>query len=308
MRKRGTSTAIVVGYREALLDPEIADEPARTDRTDRDADTGDPPAEHPLASGGMLAAVTSAPDEHATQSLLDSALSPLSVDASREEMPSGGAIDPAAVGGSASAPPASAERRPSFIGGDESDIVPVIPNTVVEFQDASTDFDDEDASSATVDALMAACSVMVDRVNTIRKAQDGTQIVSGLITLISDLDSRYASDWGVVHRNGLEHVLIEVRQSIPEADSFILESLENGRGGLSANTFLQDLRTIAPADRSRMITHYAIFLVHLVKCVLRQYLSALQGNPTRQRDVSRRLDYLVDGVRDALLMRINGIS
>ena len=206
----------------------------------------------------------------------------------------------------------SGDRYPTapdrtLIGGEEADLVAVIPNTEMDALEQHDHLDEEGIDVATVDALMAACTLMVTRVNVIRRAQDGTQIISGLISLVSDLDTQYASDWGVLRRNGLEDVLTEVRHAIAEGDRFILESLENGRGGLTAEVFLRDLRTIAPSDRPRMITNYAMFLVFVTKCVLRQYLRPLEHDPARLRDVTRRLDYLVDGVRDTLLGRVNGI-
>jgi len=201
-------------------------------------------------------------------------------------------------------PPAS---HRTLIGGEEADLVAVIPNTEMDMLEQHDHLDEEGIDVATVDALMAACRMMVTRVNVIRRAQDGTQIISGLISLVTDLDAQYASDWGILRRNGLEDVLTEVRHAIAEGDRFILESLETRRGGLTAEVFLRDLRTIAPADRPRMITNYAMFLIFVTKCVLRQYLRPLEHDPARLRDVTRRLDYLVDGVRDTLLARVNGI-
>ena len=204
------------------------------------------------------------------------------------------------------------ERHPptahrTLIGGEEADLVAVIPNTEMDALEQHDHLDEEGIDVATVEALMAACRMMVTRVNVIRRVQDGTQIISGLISLVADLDAQYASDWGVLRRNGLEDVLTEVRHAIAEGDRFILESLENRRGGLTAEVFLRDLRTIAPADRPRMITNYAMFLIFVIKCVLRQYLRPLEHDPARLRDVTRRLDYLVDGVRDTLLARVNGL-
>jgi hypothetical protein len=202
------------------------------------------------------------------------------------------------------------DRRPAesktLIGGKEADLVPVIPDTEVDLPD-ETDLDEESVAAATVEALQGACRVMVDRVNALRRMQDGTQIVAGLIALVGELDVRYARDWGIVRRNGLEEVLIDVRESVVEGDRFILESLENGRGGLTADRFLRDLRTIAPADRPRMVAAYAMFLIFVLKCVLRQYLRPLEQDQDRMRDVGRRLEYLIDGIRDSLLARINGM-
>lgn len=202
-----------------------------------------------------------------------------------------------------------ADRRAgvTLIGGEEEDIVPVIPDTTIEFSASGSAFDEEAAMQAAIDALMAACGLMVARVKAIRSLHDGTQIVAALIDLAGELDARYAEDWGVVRRNGLELVLNEVRDTIPEGDQFILESLEDGQGGLTAEHFLRDLRTIAVADRPRMVANYADFLVFVLQCVLRQYLSVLQDDPARLHDVTARLDYLIDGIRDTVLARINGI-
>ncbi|HWE60617.1 MAG TPA: hypothetical protein VHB98_02805, partial [Chloroflexota bacterium] len=185
--------------------------------------------------------------------------------------------------------------------------VPIIPDTVADLPAASAEIDDETAAQGAVDALMAACKVMVARVKALRTLKDGTQIVSGLIDLIRDLDERYAHDWGVVRRNGLAPVLDEVRDRIPEGDRFILESLEDERGGLTAEVFLRDLRTIAAPDRPRMVSNYAGFLLFVLQCILRQYLVPLQHDPARLRDVSQRLEYLVEGVRETLLARISGL-
>lgn len=205
--------------------------------------------------------------------------------------------------------PAAPERRASalLIGGDEEDIVPVIPDTTVEFQAAGSEFDEEATMQAAIDALMSACTLTVSHVKALRALQDGTQVVAGLIALAGDLDARYAADWGVVRRNGLEPVLDQVRDSLPEADQFILESLEDGQGGLTAENFLRDLRTIAAADRPRMVANYVGFLCFLLHCILRQYLSPLQQDPARLRDVTARLDYLIDGIRDTLLARVRGV-
>jgi hypothetical protein len=195
-----------------------------------------------------------------------------------------------------------------LIGGEEEDLVPVIPDSDLEsgVQDAAPD--DESSANATVDALMAASKLMVGRVNAIRRLPDGGQIVAGLIALAIELDTQYAQDSGIVRRNGLEDVLVEVRETAVEGDRFILESLENGRGGLTAEVFLRDLRTIAPGDRARMIANYVTFLVFVITCVLRQYLRPLAQDPAQLRDVTRRLDYLMDGVRDALLTRVSNAA
>jgi hypothetical protein len=224
-----------------------------------------------------------------------------------EAMPTGAYLAPAVDADPM--PPIGTERRAAnrLIGGEEDDLVPVIPDTAVEFNAPASEFDEDAAMEAAVDALMAACSMMVERVKLLRRLQDGTQIVAGLIALVTDLDQRYAQDWGVIRRNGLNVVLNEVRAAIPEGDLFILESLEDGQGGLTAEAFLRDLRTIAESDRPRMVSHYASFLVFVLQCVLRQYLLPLQREPARLRDMSRRLEYLIDGVRDSVLARINGI-
>lgn len=188
-----------------------------------------------------------------------------------------------------------------LIGGVEEDLVPVIPDSDLESTVQDAEPDDESVANAAVDALMSASKLMVGRVNAIRRLPEGGQIVAGLIALVGELDAQYAQDNGIVRRNGLEEVLVDVRETSVEGDRFILESLENGRGGLTAEVFLRDLRTIAPGDRSRMIANYVTFLAFVITCVLRQYLRPLAQDPAQLRDVTRRLDYLMDGVRDALL-------
>ncbi|MDB5077385.1 MAG: hypothetical protein JWO42_3564 [Chloroflexi bacterium] len=199
-------------------------------------------------------------------------------------------------------PPAPSESK-TLIGGKEVDIVPLIPDTKVEIE--SPELDDETVATATVEALKGACDLMVSHVNRIRVLQDGGQIVAAMVSLIGELDARYAEDWGVVRRDGLEAVLTQVRSTIAEGDRFILESLENGRGGLTAEAFVRDLRTVAESDRPRMVAAYTIFLVGLSRSVLRQYLQPLENDQLRLRDISRRLDYLIDGVREVLITRVN---
>ena len=259
-----------------------------------DSSDGDPPEPFPLASAAE------APYAGAYAAPLSEKLS-----LAEYRLVDDDPIPPITSVGGGDRHPTASDR--TLIGGEEADLVAVIPNTEMDALDQHDHLDEEGIDVATVDALMAACTLMVTRVNVIRRAQDGTQIISGLISLVGDLDTQYARDWGVLRRNGLEDVLTEVRHAIAEGDRFILESLENGRGGLTAEVFLRDLRTIAPADRPRMITNYAMFLIFVTKCVLRQYLRPLEHDPARLRDVTRRLDHLVDGVRDTLLARVNGI-
>jgi hypothetical protein len=204
------------------------------------------------------------------------------------------------------APPddaASTTASKTLIGGREADIVPLIPDSKAEID--SQEFDDEAVAGATVEALRAACDLMVTRVNKIVTLHDGGQIITAMIALVTELDARYAVDWGVVRRNGVQEVLDQVYGAIAEGDRFILESLENGRGGLTAEEFVRDLRTVAESDRPRIVTEYSSFLVFVIRCVLRQYLRPLDNDQMRLRDVSRRLDFLVDGVRDVLSARIN---
>jgi hypothetical protein len=203
----------------------------------------------------------------------------------------------------------TAENVPSstpsktLIGGREADIVPLIPDTRVEVE--SQELDDEAVASATVEALRGACDLMVMRVNKIQTLQDGGQIITALIALVLELDARYADDWGIVRRNGVREVLDQIYDAIAEGDRFILESLENGRGGLTSEEFVRDLRTVAESDRPRIVTEYSNFLVFVIRGVLRQYLRPLDNDQMRLRDVSRRLDFLIDGVREVLSTRIN---
>ncbi len=192
----------------------------------------------------------------------------------------------------------------TLIGGEEADIVPLIPDTKAEVE--SQDLDDEAVAGATVEALRGACDLMVSRVNKVVTLHDGGQVITAMTALVAELDARYAEDWGVVRRNGVQEVLDQVYASIAEGDRFILESLENGRGGLTAEEFVRDLRTVAESDRPRIVTAYSNFLVFVIRCVLRQYLRPLDNDQMRLRDVSRRLDYLVDGVREVLSDRIHG--
>jgi hypothetical protein len=191
----------------------------------------------------------------------------------------------------------------TLIGGKEKDIVPLIPDTRPDVE--SYEVDDETVTEAAVEALRAACDLMVSHVNRIRTTQDGSQVIVGMIVLIGELDARYADDWGIVRRNGMEELLNQVRGTITEGDRFILESLENGRGGLTADAFVRDLRTVGESDRRRMVAQYAIFLIVIMRCVLRQYLLPLESNQMQLRDLSHRLDYLIDGVREALVSHIS---
>jgi hypothetical protein len=169
----------------------------------------------------------------------------------------------------------------------------------------SPELDDETVAVATVEALKGACDLMVGHVKPICAMHDGGQIIAALVALVGELDARYAEDWGVVRRDGLEEVLAQVRGTVAEGDRFILESLENGHGGLTADAFVRDIRTVAQGDRPRMVASYAIFLVGVSRCVLRQYLKPLESDQARLRDISLRLDYLIDGVREVLITRIN---
>ncbi len=199
---------------------------------------------------------------------------------------------------------AAAFESKTLIGGREEDLVPLIPNTDADIE-TGAEPDDDAVAPAAVEALQGACALLVARTNKIRTVKDTTQMVAGLIAVINELDALYATDWGIVRRDGLAELLVEVRRSMAEGDRFILESLENGRGGLTADAFQRDLKTIAPSDRPRMIGHYVTFLTFVITCVLHQYLRPLEDEP-RTRELTYRLDYLVDGVRDVLLARVTG--
>jgi hypothetical protein len=200
-----------------------------------------------------------------------------------------------------------AERRvmPRLIGGVEADLVPVIPNTSVDYQPPDHAPDDEGSAHAAIEALTAASRVLVERVKHLRRISEPIAVVAGLIDLVNELQALYLEDCGIVRGNSLEEVLREVRATISEGDRFILESLEDGRGRLTAAVFVEDMRTIAPSDHSRLIAHYVAFLSSLTLRVLQQYLRPLEGNPARRQIVARRLEYLVNGARDALLLTTN---
>jgi hypothetical protein len=200
----------------------------------------------------------------------------------------------------ASTTPDSGKR---LIGGEEANIVALIPDTKPEAE--SQELDEETVATATVEALRGACELMVDRVNRIRALHDGAQVISAMIALVGELDAKYAEDWGVVRHNGLEELLDDARAAVPEGDRFILESLEDDRGGLTDAAFVKDLKTVAVRDQPRLIAEYALFLVFMYQRVLRQYLRPLEQEPVRQNDMSARLDYLVDGVREVLIRHIS---
>lgn len=190
----------------------------------------------------------------------------------------------------------------TLIGGKEEDLVPLIPDTEADVA-GSGDLDETGLAEAAVESLKSASELLVARVNKLR-GQESAPIISGLITLIGELDTRYAHDMGIMRRNGLEDVLLDVRGTMAEGDRFVLESLENGRGGLTADPFLRDLRTIAPGDRPRLLGHYVTFLCFMIQRVLHQYLRPLEEDETRTYEISYRLDYLIEGVRDMLLARV----
>ncbi|MGH2389285.1 MAG: hypothetical protein ACRDIE_13860 [Chloroflexota bacterium] len=199
-------------------------------------------------------------------------------------------------------PPASVEPK-TLIGGKEEDLVPLIPDTEAD-EAESTELDETGMAEAAVDSLKEACDVLVAQVKKLRTQQDAARVVAGMITLVGELDTRYARDMGVTRRNGVEEVLQDVRGTMAEGDRFVLESLENGRGGLTADSFLHDLKTIAPSDRPRLLGHYITFLAFMIKRVLHQYLRPLEEDETRTYEISYHLDYLVEGVRDVLVAKV----
>jgi hypothetical protein len=103
----------------------------------------------------------------------------------------------------------------------------------------------------------------------------------------------------------MEGLLVDVRRSVTEDDRLILESLENGRGGLTIALFERDLKTIAKADQPRILIAYATFLMFMVTRALHRYLQPLAMDGWRMREVAARLDYLLDGVRETLVARLN---
>ncbi|HVA92780.1 MAG TPA: hypothetical protein VNL71_23410 [Chloroflexota bacterium] len=191
----------------------------------------------------------------------------------------------------------------TLIGGKEDDLVPLIPNTEADTA-GSGELDETGIAEAAVESLKSASEFLVSRVTKLRAVPDPLQVVPGLIALIGELDARYTRDMGIMRRNGLEDVLQDVRRVMAEGDRFVLESLENGRGGLTADAVTRDLRTIAPGDRPRMLGHYITFLTFMIQRVLHQYLRALEEDETRTYEISYRLDYLIEGVRDILLARV----
>ena len=190
-----------------------------------------------------------------------------------------------------------------LIGGAEADLVPLIPDTKPEAE--SAELDDETSAAAAVDALRGACDLLVDRVQRMRAMRDGARFISAMIVVVAELDAKYADDWGIVRHNGLEEVLEEVRAIVTEGDRFVLESLENGQGGLTGEAFVRDLKTVALKDRPRIIAEYAIFLVFVYCCVLSQYLRPLENDPVRRQEMMSRLDYLIDGIREILIQHVS---
>jgi len=186
----------------------------------------------------------------------------------------------------------------TLIGGEEADLVPLIPDTKPEIE--SVELDDEAVAAAAVVALHAACELMVRRVNQMRTLRAGAQIVSAMVALVGELDARYAGDWGIVRRNGLAEVLTAIHAEAAEGDRFVLESLESGRGGLTAEAFVRDLKLLAESDRPRIVAEYVAVLTFVFRCVLRQYLRPLDRDPETQHEVAERLDYLIDGVHQVL--------
>ncbi|HXT37776.1 MAG TPA: hypothetical protein VN837_19550 [Chloroflexota bacterium] len=203
--------------------------------------------------------------------------------------------------------PASELGSPSpktLIGGKEDDLVPLIPDTEADVA-GSGELDETGTAEAAVESLKSASAFLVARVNSLRALSDPAQIVPGMIALVGELDARYTRDMGVMRRNGLEDVLQDIRHRMAEGDRFVLESLENGRGGLSADAVTRDLRTIAPGDRPRMLGHYVTVLAFMIQRVLHQYLRPLEEDETHTYEISYRLDYLVEGVRDILLAKVS---
>ena len=191
----------------------------------------------------------------------------------------------------------------TLIGGKEDDLVPLIPDTEADVA-GSGELDETGTAEAAVEALKSASEFLVARVNALRALSDSARIVPGMIALVGELDARYTHDMGVTRRNGLEDVLQDIRRRVAEGDRFVLESLENGHGGLTADAVTRDLRTIAPSDRPRMLGHYVTVLAFMIQRVLHQYLRPLEEDETRTYEISYRLDYLVEGVRDILLARV----
>jgi hypothetical protein len=138
-----------------------------------------------------------------------------------------------------------------------------------------------------------------------RAMKNNLQIIGALVDVVNDLDGRYATDTSATRQNGMEDLLVEVRRTVSEADRLILESLENGRGGLTIAPFERDLKTIAKADQPRILTAYASFLLFMISRELHRYLQPLAKDEWRMRDVAARLDYLLEGVRETLVARLS---
>jgi hypothetical protein len=202
--------------------------------------------------------------------------------------------------------PSTTAEPKTLIGGKEDDLVPLIPNTEADAADVtgSAEPDETGIAEAAVDSLKQACDGLVAQVKKLCVQQDGARIVAGMIALVGELDARYARDMGITRRNGVEELLRDVRGTMAEGDRFVLESLENGRGGLTAEAFLHDLKTIAPGDRPRLLGHYITFLAFMIKRVLHQYLRPLEENETRTYEISYHLDYLIEGVQDILIAKV----
>ncbi len=202
--------------------------------------------------------------------------------------------------------PSTTAEPKTLIGGKEDDLVPLIPNTEADAADVtgSAEPDETGIAEAAVDSLKQACDGLVAQVKKLCLQQDGARIVAGMIALVGELDARYARDMGITRRNGVEELLRDVRGTMAEGDRFVLESLENGRGGLTAEAFLHDLKTIAPGDRPRLLGHYITFLTFMIKRVLHQYLRPLEENETRTYEISYHLDYLIEGVQDVLIAKV----
>jgi hypothetical protein len=166
------------------------------------------------------------------------------------------------------------------------------------------DVGEEAPLAAAVTKLQGACRELVDRIYKIRAMKNGLQIIGALVELVNDLDARYATDTSTTRQNGLEGLLVEVRRNVTEGDRLILESLENGRGGLTIAAFERDLKTIAKGDQPRILIAYASFLVFMITRELHRYLQPLAKDEWRMREVTARLDYLLDGVRETLVARL----
>lgn len=171
------------------------------------------------------------------------------------------------------------------------------------------DIAEEAPLAAAVTKLQGACRELVDRIYKIRAMKSNNlQIIGALVELVNDLDARYATDSGTTRQNGMEELLIEVRRTVTEGDRFILESLENGRGGVTITPFERDLKTIAKADQPRIVMAYATFLLFMITQELYRYLQPLAKDEWRMREVKAHLDYLLDGVRQTLVAHLSNLQ